>query len=57
MLLQEFFPLLGFLLGGFLQEILEGFIFRLKNFDLGGKGVDGGALGNFFWNSEIQQHS
>jgi hypothetical protein len=57
MFLQEFFPLLGFLIGGFLQEILEGFIFRLKNLDLGGKGVDGGALGNFFWNSEIQQHS
>jgi hypothetical protein len=40
MFLQEFFFLLGLLLGGFLQEFLESFIFCLKYFYLGGKGVD-----------------
>jgi hypothetical protein len=47
MFLQEFFFLLGLLLGGFLQEFLEEFILRLKNFDFGGKGVDGGVLVKF----------
>jgi hypothetical protein len=46
--LLEFSFHFGFLLGGFLEELLEGFTLGLQDFELGGDFFDGGAVGNFF---------